>query len=239
MARLVLVHGAFSGAWAWEPLTPALRAAGHTVLALDLPGSGEDHTPPEEVTLDGYAQRICEALAQDDEPAVLVGHSMGGVAITHAAGRCADHIKALVYVCAFLPGEGQSLLDMTRLPEGADDQIQGNMVVTPPVATLTDEGARLAIYGCCTEEQIMAALPRRGPQALAPMDTPVVRGPDFDRLPRTYVVCTQDRAIPPALQRRMIEDDGRATVFELDADHAPMLSQTAELAAILNEVAAA
>ncbi len=238
MARIVLVHGAFSGAWTWEPLLPALQAAGHRVVAIDLPGSGEDPTPPEEVTLDGYAKRISETLASDDEPALLVGHSMGGVAITHAAGLGASPIKRLLYVCAFLPGDGQSLLDMTKLPEGAGDQIQANMVVTPPVATLSEQGARLAAYSNCTEEQIAMALPRRGPQALAPMGTPVTRGPDFDAIPRAYVVCERDHSIPPVLQRRMIADDGHVSpVFELDTDHAPMLSRPAELAAIVDEVA--
>lgn len=144
MARLVLVHGAFSGAWMWEPVEAALRDAGHDVEAIDLPGSGEDRTPVAAVTLDAYAERICHALEQRPQPAVLVGHSMGGVAISEAAGRCPGRIARLVYVAAFLPAEGQSLLALTQLPEGADDQIQANLVVEgdPPVASLSDEAAR-------------------------------------------------------------------------------------------------
>ena len=78
MARIVLVHGAFAGAWCWEPVLPGLRAAGHDVEAIDLPGSGEDTTPVAEVSLDAYATRVCEVLA-GGRPAVLVGHSMGGM----------------------------------------------------------------------------------------------------------------------------------------------------------------
>jgi pimeloyl-ACP methyl ester carboxylesterase len=240
MARIVLVHGAFAGAWCWEPVIGPLRAAGHDVTAIDLPGSGDDPTPAEEVTLDGYAQRVVEALAAGDEPAVLVGHSMGGCVITHAAGRDASAIKQLVYVCAFLPPDGKSLLDMTQLPEGADDQIQANMVVTPPVATLTDAGVRLAVYNNTPEDLAADAIPRRGPQPLAPMGTPVSRGAGFDAIPRAYVICTLDHSIPPPLQRRMVADDGHVSpVFELETDHAPMLSKSAELAAILDEVASA
>jgi pimeloyl-ACP methyl ester carboxylesterase len=87
MARFVLVHGAFGGAWCWEAAVGPLEAAGQTVEAMDLPGGGADPTPAEEVTLDGYAARICAVLAQG-APAVLVGHSMGGVAVTEAAVRC-------------------------------------------------------------------------------------------------------------------------------------------------------
>jgi pimeloyl-ACP methyl ester carboxylesterase len=240
MARIVLVHGAFAGAWSWEPVVAGLERAGHEVTAVDLPGSGSDPTPPEEVTLDGYAQRIGETLAQGEEPALLVGHSMGGVAITHAAGRDASRIRRLLYVTAFLPPDGKSLLDMTNLPEGAGDQIQANMIVTPPVASLTDEGARKAVYNCCTEAQIEVALPLRHAQALEPMGTPVARGAGFDAIPRDYVHCLQDQAIPLALQRRMVAEDGHISrTFELDTDHAPMLSKTAELVAIIDEVAAA
>jgi pimeloyl-ACP methyl ester carboxylesterase len=95
MARFVLVHGAFGGAWCWEAAVGPLEAAGHSVEAIDLPGSGDDPTPPEQVTLDGYAARVCEVLAKG-EPAVLVGRSMGGVAVTEAALRCPDRITEVV-----------------------------------------------------------------------------------------------------------------------------------------------
>ena len=62
MARFVLVHGAFSGGWIWEPLAKRLMAAGHSVEAPDLPGSGADQTPMGGVTLDSCAERVCDAL---------------------------------------------------------------------------------------------------------------------------------------------------------------------------------
>ena len=60
--------------------------------AFDLPGSADDDTPVTEVSLDAYADRICRALAAHPEPAVLVGHSMDGIAITQAAARCPQHV---------------------------------------------------------------------------------------------------------------------------------------------------
>ena len=88
MARFVLVHGAFGGAWCWEPVVAALEAAGHTVEALDLPGGGDDRTPVEEITLESCAGRVREVLDSRPEPAVLVGLSMGGVVVD--AGRGSD-----------------------------------------------------------------------------------------------------------------------------------------------------
>jgi pimeloyl-ACP methyl ester carboxylesterase len=238
MARFVLVHGAFSGGWSWELVADALQAAGHSVTAPDLPGSGGDDTPPEEVTLDGYAQRVKAALDDGDEPAVLVGHSMGGVVITHTAGIAPERIRKLVYVCAFLPPDGKTLLDMTQLPEGAGDQIQANLIIEPPVGRLEEDAIRRAAYNNTPEEAILKAVPRRRPQPLAPMGMPVARGAGFDDIPRAYVFCERDQSIPPPLQHRMVSDDGHvAQTFTLDTDHAPMLSATDELVAILDELA--
>ena len=63
MARFVFVHGAFGGAWCWEPVTGPLEAEGHTVDALDLPGGGADQTPVEGVTLASCSKRVCDVLA--------------------------------------------------------------------------------------------------------------------------------------------------------------------------------
>jgi pimeloyl-ACP methyl ester carboxylesterase len=241
MARFVLVHGAFGGAWCWRPVVAALEAVGHTADAFDLPGGGEDRTPVDEITLEACADRVRETLDSRPEDGVLVAHSMGGVVATQAAGSGAYGILSLIFVAAFMPANGQSLLDLTRLPEGADDMIQANIVVDgdPPVATLADEAAVAAIYNCCTDEQRAWALPQRRPQAVAAFATPVsVDESALAAIPRSYVLTTQDRSIPPALQRRMIREHPCERVIELDTDHAPYLSATDELVGALLELAA-
>src|SRR5258708_25766855 len=117
MARFVLVHGGFSGAWIWLPLIDSLKAAGHLVEAFDLPGMGDDRTSRSGVSLDSYASRVCEALAGVSEPACVVGHSMGGIVATQAAARCPERGAARVYVAAFLPNDAQCLLYLPQLPE--------------------------------------------------------------------------------------------------------------------------
>jgi pimeloyl-ACP methyl ester carboxylesterase len=239
VARFVLVHGAFGGAWVWEPVVSELEAAGHRVEAIDLPGSGDDRTPVEEVTLQAYGERIRDALASDPEPAVLVGHSMGGVAITQAAGLARKRIALLVYVSAFMPSDGQSLIELTQLPEGEGDQVQANMVVEgePPVARLEGEGARVACYGNCNDVQVTWALGHMGLQPVAPfMETVKLADPAADNIPRAYVICLRDQAIPPALQRRMVRDRGADAVIEIDTDHSPWLSATGELVAALDRL---
>jgi pimeloyl-ACP methyl ester carboxylesterase len=218
-----------------------LKSAGHSVEAFDLPGCGDDQTPVSGVTLDACAARLCEVLGGSSEPAIVAGNSMGGIIATQGAARCPDRVAALVYVTAFAPKDGQSLLDLTRLPEGTGDQVQANVVIEgePPVAIMPAGASRQALYGFCTEDVATWAIERQRPQPVAPFATPVsIRPGALDSINRYYVVCTQDRAISPALQRRMIAENPCADVVELDTDHTPHLSMPDELAKALNRFAA-
>jgi pimeloyl-ACP methyl ester carboxylesterase len=243
MARIVLVHGAFGRAANWDRVAPGLRAAGHEVEAIDLPGQGEDRTPVAEVTLERYAEKVCETLA-GGAPAVLVGHSMGGMVITQAAARCPEGVELLVYVAAFLPADGESLLDLTHRPEAAGDAVQAGLVVEgdPPVARMPPEAAREGLMHCCDDETAAWAGALRGTQPVAPFTHPVhFDGPaaqEFAALPRAYVMCLQDRAIKPALQRLMLERAGCDPVIEIDTDHCVWASRPDELVAALDRLAA-
>jgi pimeloyl-ACP methyl ester carboxylesterase len=240
LARFVLVHGAFGGAWAWAEVAAELERAGHSAVAIDLPGGGDDQTPVAEVTLDACAAKVCEALAAAGEPAILVGHSMGGVVITQAAARCREHVALLVFIAAFMPQDGQSLLDLTKLPEGAGDQVQANIVIEgdPPVARMPDPGARAALMARCTPEQIAYAIERQRPQPVAPFAQPVsIPAGALHGLSRVYVHTTEDRAIPPALQLRMIRENPCEEVVTLETDHSPNYSAREELVAALNHFA--
>jgi pimeloyl-ACP methyl ester carboxylesterase len=239
MARFVLVHGAFSGAWLWEEIVGKLEARGHTVETLDLPGAGSDHTPVEEINLDAYAERVCEVLGRREEPAVLVGHSMGGMAVTQAASRCPDRVASLIYVAAFLPGEGQSLKGLTEQPEGEGDHVQATMVVSgaPPIATLLQDDSIIAFYNEASPEKAIWAAQGHRPQPVIPFLDEARLSEGYERIPRSYVHCTKDQANMPRLQRRMIEERGVRRVIELETDHTPHVSAPDELVEALDELA--
>src|SRR5215470_6387738 len=240
MARFVLVHGAFAGSWIWGPLIGRLKAAGHSAEAFDLPGLGDDQTPVSEATLDACTARLCDVLAASPEPAIVAGNSMGGVIATQGAARFPERVAALVYVAAFVPKDRQSLLDLTRLPEGAEDQVQANIIIEgePPVAVMPDAASQQALYGSCKEDDAAWAIKRQRPQPVAPFAAPVsIPLGALDGIRRYYVLCTRDRAIPPALQRRMIAENRITDVVGLDTDHTPQLSMTNELAEALQQFA--
>jgi pimeloyl-ACP methyl ester carboxylesterase len=236
MARFVLVHGAFVGSWIWEPLVDRLGELGHEAENPNLPGSGNDRTPVEEVTLDAYTRRICDLLDQRDEPAILVGNSLGGIVISQAAARRPERVKRLVYVAAFLPADGQSLVDLTQLPEAAGDLVQSTVVVmgNPPVGDLPPSTCRASNHDCSPEVTDWA-VHRTGSQPMVPLTQPVSLNEEFERIPRTYVICTADRIVPPRLQRRLVSDGQVDDVVELDAGHHPQLSRIDELACVLHE----
>jgi len=140
----------------------------------------------------------------------------------------------LIYVSAFLPQPGQSLLEITQLPEAAGDAVQANIVVDgdPPVATMAPERAHEAVYHCATAEQVEWAMQRRASQPVIPFTQPFELGESvaaFAALPRAYISCLQDRAIRPPIQRRMYTAAGCDPVIEIDTDHSPWLSRTDEL----------
>jgi len=167
---------------------------------------------------------------------------MGGMVITQAAALAPERVARLVFVCAFMPHGGQSLLQLTQLPEGADDQVQANLVVTgdPPVATLPREACRHTLFNCCTEEQAVWATNRLGTQPIAPFTSAVeIPAGALNGIRRAYVLCSNDHAIPPALQQRMIAEHGVTDVVNLDTDHMPFLSATDELVAALDRFALA
>ena len=237
MADFVLVHGAFDGAWCWAHLADDLRTAGHTVLAPDLPGAGEDPTPLSEVTLASATQRVVECLRSLATPAVLVGHSMGGVVITQVAAEVPEMVAKLVYLAAFRPVDGESLLDLAHLPEGADSQFEEYLTVTgdPPIGTFDPAGARTVFYHDVPEELTHSAIEKIGPQPLQLFEIPVSLG-DTVLPPTEYVICTRDRAVPPALQRLMAQRTP-ARVHELDSGHSPFYAVPGEVLSILQQAA--
>jgi len=102
MSTFVLIHGAWHGAWCWKKIIPLLEKEGHKVEAPDLPGHGSHIVPIAEISLQLYVNHVCKVIDSQTEPVILVGHSLGGCAISQAAEKRTEKIKTLVYLSAFL-----------------------------------------------------------------------------------------------------------------------------------------
>jgi pimeloyl-ACP methyl ester carboxylesterase len=239
MATFVLVHGAWGSGWAWGKVAPLLEAAGHRVDALDLPGHGDNPAPASEMTLEANARLVADHVEVAGEPVVLVGHSMGGMSITQAAELVPERIATLVYLTAFLPGDGQSL---AQLADGDPASLVApNLVVDEAAGTcrMNEDAVRAAFYGECSENDARAAAARRVPESLAAITAPVsISEERAGAVPRVYIECLRDRAIGIAKQREMWAARPCRQVFTLDTDHSPLLSRPQETAELLLAVAA-
>jgi len=130
MANIVLVHGAWHGGWCYRDTARLLRAQGHTVLTPTHTGVGERaHQAHESITLETHIRDVVGAIeAEELTDLVLCGHSYGGMVITGVADRLPGRVTALVYLDAFVPEHGDSLirlLDAALPPEVASQFIGG------------------------------------------------------------------------------------------------------------------
>lgn len=232
----LLVAGSCLGAWCWRDVITALEARGHTARAIDLPAQGTDETPCAQVTLDMYRDAILADIdAHGGAPVVLVGHSAAGFPITAVAEAAPQKVRRLVYVCAYVPRAGRSLVDMRR---GAREQpILGYIKKTPDGVAyeFRADAVQTAMFHDCPDGTAAYALARLRPQPITPQATPLDFGTNAASVPRSYILCANDRTIPPPEQAAMTEDWPAGTVHTLDCGHAPFFAAPDALAALLLE----
>jgi pimeloyl-ACP methyl ester carboxylesterase len=242
--RFVLIHGGFHGAWCWSRTIPELQRLGHEAIAIDLPGHGARRD--ERSTLADRRDAILEVLWPGD---VLVGHSGGGYDISLAAGAAPEKVRHLVYLAAGLPFEGRTVLEATG---GATTPADGGEAkVTQLMSDETgmlrfirpDARGRLEcvdaaavgefFYHDCDPATVAWAFAQLTP---APTEflQETVQIPAFWQasLPRSYILCLQDRAKPHSMSEQVIRRLGVAPL-SIDASHSPFLSRPAELAQLL------
>lgn len=227
MATFVLVHGAWHGAWCWQPLTAELDARGHTSVAVNLPCDDVA------AGLDAYADTVIEAIgAKPAADVVLVGHSLGGLTIPVAAAR--RPVARMVFLCALVPRPGRPF---------SDDLGDADLFVPgPSEGTARDELDRSywpdpelaveAMYGDCDRPAALDAVSRLRPQARRPNTdpTPIDAWPG---VPSSSIVCGEDMMLGPAWARRVTRERLGVEPIEMGGAHSPMLSRPGELAGVL------
>ncbi|MEI6882688.1 MAG: alpha/beta hydrolase, partial [Bacteroidota bacterium] len=190
--RVVLVHGAWHGAWCFSALQHALDELGVPSFAIDLPGHGVSTEPLTD--LYGDAQHVADVLDALGDPVVLVGHSYGGAVITEAAVRHPD-VAHLVYLTAFAPNRDESIGAVLAAIPDARAQLGAAIRFRDDGTSVLDaDSAVPALYGDCPAAAVRAALPRLSPQPMGNFAQPVTGSPR-DTVASTYVRCTRDLAI--------------------------------------------
>ena len=224
MARpVVLVHGAWHGAWCWERVTPHLERAGVPWIALDLPSAGGkgDGTSLDDVP----ATLAAIDELPGDEQVVLVGHSRGGLVISEAGMH--DRVGHLVYLAAVYLAEGESTADFV-----GDSDLFSVIEIDDDGWSLprVDDSAPI-FYNDCSDADIAFAGERLRPQDM----TSVVEGPSLEawrHRPTTYALCELDLALPAASQHRLADRLDGATV-SWPTGHSPFLNRPELVASLL------
>jgi pimeloyl-ACP methyl ester carboxylesterase len=223
-STVLLVHGAFGGSWGWELVRPLLDQRGVPSVTVDLPSVGAE--PSYSGGLAADAAVVSRVLDETPGPFVVCGHSYGGMVVTEAvAGR--SNVTQLVYLCAFLPAAGESLMMLTGGPAPWIQRLDDGRVQVDPVHAQTTG------YADCPPEVRDAAVARLRPQVPTPFGDPVSAGRPAD-VPATYVICTEDRSLPVELQRDVFAPRADEVV-ELVSGHSPQFSSPQRIADLLAE----
>ena len=237
VSSVVLVHGAWHGAWCFDRVVPRLRAAGIDVLAVDLPGHGADPGPFRD--LGGDAARVSGVL-DDLEDVVLLGHSYGGAVITEAGVH--PSVRHVVYLSAFALDDGESCAaaalgepEVARISyDGRPNLGHAFVHHEDGTTTLSAAGATECLYQDCDDATRAWALARLGPHPMQTFEQSP-RAIAWREHPSTYVVCADDMAVHPQLQRILARRCTRS--YEWPTGHSPFASRPELVAELLTGLA--
>ncbi|MHB8439611.1 MAG: alpha/beta fold hydrolase [Acidimicrobiales bacterium] len=216
MGQVVLVHGAWHGAWCWDQVVDELTSDGIASVAVELPFTS-------------YEDDVATARAAIEsagEGSVVCGHSYGGLVITQAAAGLTG-IRRLVYLSAFQAAEEEEILSL--LAQEPSKLLEA--IVFSPEGVTVDPGSVHEVFYGDSDASVAASMATR----LRPMPsegTAVLSGrPAWRDIASTYIVCTNDQAVAPTLQRRLAERSDE--VVEWDTDHSAFLTRPKALADLL------
>jgi len=241
LAKFVLIHGMFHGAWCWDRLLPELAARGHGTIVPNLAGCAGDPTPATDCTLERWAGDVAALIAAQDEPVIVVGHSRGGLVASQVAENAAEQVAASVYLAAVLIPGGTAMGGMADLLEqsgytyGMADfpvafSADGLYLLPPDADAWFHEG-----YSAADRAWSQA---RVAPEPALALGAPLrLSAERYGRIPRFYIETVQDRIMPLATQRALVMLNPPVEVLTLDTGHMPIVTHPAELADMLDAIA--
>ena len=228
---IVLVHGAFENDQVWGHVTAKLQADGYKVVAVDLPGRPGAPAAPDKVSLNLYRDTVVSALGKLHRPAVVVGHSFGGIVISAAAEQAPTKIKTLVFAAAYLPHDGDSLVSLAQ--QDPDAKVGPHLQIEKDKGlAVIDYAARADLFANDGPAPLRAAIPNLIlDEPLAPLATPVhVTDARFGQVDKVYIHTSMDQVISPAFQAKMVASTPVRVEYTLKTGHTPFLTDPDGLA---------
>jgi pimeloyl-ACP methyl ester carboxylesterase len=237
-ATFLVAHGAWGAGYTWKKMHGLLQAAGHRLVTPTYTGLGErEHLAGPSNDLETHIQDILGVIKYEDlREIVLVGHSYGGMVATGVADRARDRISRLIYLDAFVPGDGQALFDL----------------IAPEARTAMREAARMGdgwrvppnpIPPDTSEADTKWLADRRLPQSVKCFEMPLRLSGGEITVPRSYIYCTRTTPADPfrpfAERAQGVSGTEAGWQYhEIDASHSPHVTAPEELAALLHTIVA-
>lgn len=235
---IVLVHGAFEDAHVWDGVSGKLQADGYRVIKVDLPGRPGTPMAANLVSNEVYRDVVLKAISGESQPVVLVGHSFGGIAVTNVAEAAPEKIKTAVYLAAYLPQNGESMLSLAKQDRDSKagpalhiDEAKGMISV--------NYAARADLFANGAPEGLRKVLPDLIiDEPLGPIVTPVtVTAARFGQVDKVYIHTAQDQVVSPYLQQKMVAATPVRLEFTLNTGHTPFLTDVPGLVSAIEKSA--
>ena len=225
MTTYALIHGGCHGGWCWEQLVPELQARGHESVAPDLPIEDVNAGARE------WADVVVDALDGVDDDVVVVGHSMGGMAVPVVAAR--RPVRRMVFLGAMVPVPGRVYAEyLAENPDAVTMPVDRNATDELGRSVVPWDNALAAFYHDCPEPLARAAWERLRPQAPTVFTErcPIDEWPD---VPSSYILMTEDRSVGNEWSRRVSRERLHTEAIELPGSHSPFMSRPGVLADVL------
>ncbi|MFT8712965.1 alpha/beta fold hydrolase [Komagataeibacter rhaeticus] len=228
---VILIHGAWQGAWAWARFVDAWRR--HTAIpvhAVDLPGNGVDGLPARDASLERYVAHVGDVMDRLGRPVSLVAHSGGGVVASAVAERWPGRVRRIAYLAGMMLPSGMGFGQVVaRMVADHPDATGINPWLhwpEPGVVSVVPPEAAVAIFlHDCPPDVAIAASRCLTPQGLGGLDLRArLTAERFGRIPRLYVEATGDRSVILPVQRRMQALVPGARVVSMHTGHAPQVA---------------
>jgi pimeloyl-ACP methyl ester carboxylesterase len=235
---IVLVHGAFEDSQVWGHTSAKLKADGYEVVAVDLPGRPSNPMSPDKVSLDLYRDTVIKAIDAINGPVVIVGHSFAGFVMASVAEQEPKKIKTLVFLAAYLPQNGDSLVSMAQ--KDADAKIGPHLKIEKEKGIASIEySARADLFANGGPAELRQAIPDLIiDEPLAPLATPVkVTSANFGKVDKVYIHTAMDQVISPSFQAQMVANTPVRAQYTLPTGHTPFLTDPDGLAVDIERAA--
>jgi pimeloyl-ACP methyl ester carboxylesterase len=230
MTTVVLVHGAFHGAWCWQRVVAGLEGHGIDARAIDLPGHGACTHPIGDLSADATA--VQDAVLASEGPVIVCGHSFGGAVISEGVPKD-PRVAHLVYLAAIVPDVGENTGEALG-PEAAGELLQSMGESGVDGLRMDPDRAGNSFYHDCSPEDVAWAVSQLGPENAVAMGTPLSQAA-WREHPSTYVVCDDDRAVQPQAQARLARRCD--ATLHWPTGHSPMLNRPELLVELLVDLA--